>query len=86
MERAIVVSADGHASMPPELWEHYLEPAYHEWLPQLRDEFVTYRKTMVPINMVQFGEQGQARFDNDRAYADERWRRSEEHTSELQSH
>ncbi len=74
MEPVIVMSADGHASMPPELWEEYLEPSYHQYLPRLRAEFEIYRKAMMPLNLITFADRGQDRYDCDGAFADERWR------------
>jgi predicted TIM-barrel fold metal-dependent hydrolase len=50
MERAIVVSSDGHASMPPTLWEDYLERKYHPYLPQLRQENDLYNRVMWVLN------------------------------------
>ena len=38
MDRVIIVSADGHASMPSKLWPEYLEREYHELLPRLTAE------------------------------------------------
>jgi hypothetical protein len=38
MENVIIVSADGHASVPPEVWPQYLEKQYHELLPRLYEE------------------------------------------------
>jgi len=32
MERLLIVSADGHITMPPEVVREYLDPKYHEWL------------------------------------------------------
>jgi predicted TIM-barrel fold metal-dependent hydrolase len=74
MDRVTVVSADGHSSVPPELWEEYLEPEYHEWLPRLREEHLLYRKAMLPLNRMVFADRGQERYDSDGAFADERWR------------
>ena len=50
MEPLIIVSADGHGSMPPELWEQYLEPEFHEHLPRLRAEQEMYNSTMWKVN------------------------------------
>jgi hypothetical protein len=33
-QHVIVVSSDSHAGMPKELWSEYLDPAFHDLLPQ----------------------------------------------------
>ena len=38
MDKVIIVSADGHAVMEPELWPKYLEREYHEHLPAFEHE------------------------------------------------
>jgi predicted TIM-barrel fold metal-dependent hydrolase len=42
MEQMIVVSSDSHAGVPKELWSEYLDPKFHELLPQLRQDNETY--------------------------------------------
>jgi predicted TIM-barrel fold metal-dependent hydrolase len=42
MEQLIVVSSDSHAGVPKELWSEYLDPKFHELLPQLREDNETY--------------------------------------------
>jgi predicted TIM-barrel fold metal-dependent hydrolase len=50
MDPLIIVSADGHASMPPKLWSEYLESKYHYLLPQLVAENRLYNDTMQLLN------------------------------------
>src|SRR4029079_5552929 len=50
MDPLIIVSADGHASMPPRLWSEYLESKYHYLLPQLVAENRLYNDTMQLLN------------------------------------
>jgi hypothetical protein len=38
MRNVSIVSADGHAVMPSEVWPDYLERRYHDYLPALRAE------------------------------------------------
>ena len=38
MSRVSIVSTDGHAVMPVELWPEYLEQRFHEHLPAFRAE------------------------------------------------
>jgi predicted TIM-barrel fold metal-dependent hydrolase len=38
MDKLTIVSADSHATVPPELWAEYLDPRFHDLLPQLRRE------------------------------------------------
>jgi predicted TIM-barrel fold metal-dependent hydrolase len=42
MEQLIVVSSDSHAGVPKELWTEYLDPKFHDLLPQLRQDNETY--------------------------------------------
>jgi predicted TIM-barrel fold metal-dependent hydrolase len=49
-DRLLVVSADGHAVMPPDLWAEYLEPEFHEHLPRLADENRRFAGAMGPLN------------------------------------
>jgi predicted TIM-barrel fold metal-dependent hydrolase len=41
-EKVIIVSADSHAGMPKELWSEYLDPKFHDLLPQLRIDNEVY--------------------------------------------
>jgi predicted TIM-barrel fold metal-dependent hydrolase len=38
MDRLMLVSADGHATMPEGLWPQYLEHEFHDYLPRLSEE------------------------------------------------
>jgi predicted TIM-barrel fold metal-dependent hydrolase len=42
VEQMIVVSSDSHAGVPKELWAQYLDPKFHELLPQLKEDNETY--------------------------------------------
>ena len=41
-ENLIIVSSDSHAGMPKELWPHYLDPQFHELIPQLHADNAKY--------------------------------------------
>ena len=49
MDELIIVSSDGHAQMPPELWPDYLESRYHEFLPRLYEEADVYPGAIWPL-------------------------------------
>jgi predicted TIM-barrel fold metal-dependent hydrolase len=46
MEKLIMISADGHAVMPPELWTTFLEPKFHTYLDRLEKEGGLYSRMM----------------------------------------
>ena len=69
----IIVSADGHASMPPTLWEHYLEKEYHELLPRLRVENEIYNSSMWLLNDMMMSEERLEVCDTDGVYRAGRW-------------
>lgn len=46
MERLIVVSGDSHAVPPPEVWPDYVEAAYHEYLPGMREDNERYKQLL----------------------------------------
>ncbi len=73
MERATVVSADGHASMPPERWPEYLEKKYHDYLPQLTVENEVQTRILWLLNDLVMSEEASAVFDTDGAYQSKRW-------------
>jgi predicted TIM-barrel fold metal-dependent hydrolase len=50
MSRLIVVSSDSHAAMPSELWAQYLEPRFHEHLPQIRYESDLYASSVMALS------------------------------------
>ena len=79
MDKLLAISADGHAVMPPDLWIEYLEPQYHEHLPQLRAENELWTRTMTLLNDLQLAP-GPAvpggsydDFDAERRYRDGAW-------------
>ena len=74
MDRAIVVSADGHASMPERLWAEYLERDYHDYLPQLIGENKVSNDVLWLFHNMRITEDSCAVFDHEGLYADERWR------------
>ena len=37
-ERLTIVSGDGHAEIPPDVWSHYLDSEFHEYLPLARED------------------------------------------------
>ena len=74
MDRAIVVSADGHASMPERLWAEYLERDYHDYLPQLIGENKVSNDVLWLFHNLRITEDTCAVFDHEGLYADERWR------------
>lgn len=49
-ERVLIVSADGHAAMPEELWAEYVEREYHDALPEASEDgrrFVEFQSALV---------------------------------------
>ena len=50
MDKVSIVSTDGHAVLPAELWPEYLEPRFHEHLPALRADDEINRRSMYPLN------------------------------------
>jgi predicted TIM-barrel fold metal-dependent hydrolase len=73
MDPLIIVSADGHASMPPKLWEHYLEKEYHDLLPRLRKENEIYNSSMWLLNNMMMSEERLEVCDADGVYRAGRW-------------
>lgn len=41
-----IVSSDGHANCPPDLWRTYIEPKYHDLIPQLEIDNQTHGRTL----------------------------------------
>ncbi|HEY6532255.1 MAG TPA: amidohydrolase family protein [Acidimicrobiales bacterium] len=60
--------------MPTELWAEYLESAYHEYLPLLREQNELSTKTMWILNDLMVGEQNWPVFDQDGAWASGQWK------------
>jgi predicted TIM-barrel fold metal-dependent hydrolase len=52
MRKVSIVSVDGHAVMPAELWPEYLEARFHDQLPRFEEENVLNAKAMLPLNDV----------------------------------
>ena len=50
MSRVPIVSADGHAVMPAELWPKYLEVRFHDQLPSFKHENEVNERAMFPLN------------------------------------
>ena len=50
MEKVIVVSVDGHAVMPPERWHDFLEPQFHDHLPEVAKELDVFTRSMTLLN------------------------------------
>ena len=73
MDRAIVVSADGHASMPQQLWAEYLESEFHQYLPQLIGENELSTKALWLLNDMSLSPEAQAVFDREGLYGAGRW-------------
>jgi predicted TIM-barrel fold metal-dependent hydrolase len=73
MEQAIVVSGDGHASMPSNLWSEYLEAGYHQYLPQLIGENEVSNRVLWLLNDLRLSPDAQKVFDTDGVYAAGRW-------------
>jgi predicted TIM-barrel fold metal-dependent hydrolase len=74
MDRAIVVSADGHASMPPQLWSEYLEKDYHQYLPQLIGENEVSTKVLWMLADRTLSPAEREIFDREELYGNQRWR------------
>lgn len=73
MERALIVSGDGHASMPSRLWSEYLETRYHQYLPQLIAENELSNRVLWLLNNMVLSSEACEVFDTDGVYADGRW-------------
>jgi predicted TIM-barrel fold metal-dependent hydrolase len=74
MDPVIIVSADGHGSMPPELWPEYLDKKYHYLLPQLVAENKLYNETMWLLNDMQLAPDKFDVFDRDGVYQAKAWK------------
>jgi predicted TIM-barrel fold metal-dependent hydrolase len=73
MPRVSIVSADGHAVMPTELWSEYLEQRFHEHLPKLRADDAVNERSMLPLNDALMASALDV-FDTDGVYRAEHWR------------
>ena len=72
MSKVSIVSADGHAVMPAEVWPEYLEPRYHEYLPAFHRENEVNARAMFPMNDMLLVPALDL-FDADRQYRTEGW-------------
>jgi predicted TIM-barrel fold metal-dependent hydrolase len=73
MSRVSIVSADGHAAMPVELWPEYLEERYHDQLPAFHRENDVNERAMFPLNDMMM-EPALDVFDTEGQYQAEGWR------------
>ena len=73
MRKVSVVSTDGHAVLPAELWPEYLERRFHEHLPALRADDEINRRSMYPLNDAMMAPALDL-FDTDGVYRAEGWK------------
>jgi predicted TIM-barrel fold metal-dependent hydrolase len=70
MDRLMVVSVDSHAQAPPDAWARYLEPAFHDYLPALREDNDVYTHVMgVMSDLVSWRPEALATYDLEGAQA-----------------
>jgi len=68
-----IVSIDGHAVMPSELWPEYLEKRFHQYLPAFRAENEVNARAMLPLNDMMIAPALDL-FDTEGAYRAEQWK------------
>ena len=73
MEKAIFVSADGHAGIPPALVPEYLEPKFRDYLPALQTEHDMFSSSITLLNNLMLSPEACEVFDKDSAYRSGRW-------------
>jgi predicted TIM-barrel fold metal-dependent hydrolase len=73
MRKVSIVSTDGHAVLPTELWPEYLERRFHEYLPALRADDEINRRSMYPLNDAMMVPALDL-FDTDGVYRAEGWK------------
>ena len=73
MQNVSIVSTDGHAVLPAELWPDYLERRFHEYLPALRADDEINRRSMYPLNDAMMLPALDV-FDTDGVYRAEGWK------------
>jgi hypothetical protein len=73
MDEVIIVSADGHAGMPPALWSTYLEERYHDHLPALQEEAEVFGGSMGLLNDLRLSPDACKVFDKEGLYQSGRW-------------
>ena len=49
-QRLVMVSADSHAAIPPDMWEEYVDAEYRHLLPALREESTDYLRALSVIS------------------------------------
>jgi hypothetical protein len=49
MNELLIASADGHTTMPTDLWDQYLDKDHHRHLQRLREEQKMFSGTMEPL-------------------------------------
>ena len=74
MDRAIVVSADGHAAMPADRWSEYLERDFHDYLPELRAQQDVAQRALWLLNDLVLSPGALDICDADHRYRDGNWR------------
>jgi predicted TIM-barrel fold metal-dependent hydrolase len=72
VEKVVIVSADGHAVMPPERWQEFLEPRFHDHLPEVAKELDDFTRSMSLLNDLTLDPAVDV-FDKERAYRSGRW-------------
>ena len=73
MEKVVFVSVDGHAVMPPERWQEFLEPEFHDHLPEVAKELDVFTKSMSLLNDLTLDAAAYV-FDKERADRSGQWR------------
>jgi predicted TIM-barrel fold metal-dependent hydrolase len=73
MEKVIIVSADGHAGMPPERWPEYLDERYHDFLPAFYEETRVFGDSMALLNDLRLSPDTYDVFDREGLYRAGRW-------------
>jgi predicted TIM-barrel fold metal-dependent hydrolase len=73
MEKVIIVSADGHAGMPPALWSEYLDDRHHEFLPAFHEETKVFGGSMALLNDLRLSPDQYDIFDKEGLYQSGRW-------------
>ena len=74
MDEVIIVSADGHAGMPPAQWSEYLEERYHGYLPALHEEAEVFGGSMGLLNDLRLSPDTYEVFDREGLYQSGRWK------------
>jgi len=72
MENVIIVSADAHAVMPPDMWSHYLETRHNDSLPMLEKETKVFTGSLSLLNDLRLSPAYDI-FDKEGLYQSGRW-------------